>query len=290
MNPKVKSFYHKQTFTWTHVVSCPNTKKTVIVDPVLDYNPNNANTSTQSSDDILMYIKDESLHLMYVLETHAHADHISSAAYILSKTGAAVAIGKQIQSVQATFKDIFNFDDSFKTDGSQFQRLLDDGDSIELGDSVIEVMHTPGHTNDSMSFIVGDCVFIGDTLFSPDYGTARCDFPGGDAEKLYDSIQNIYSLGDDKKLYLCHDYPPTNRIPKAYFSLKEQYQNNIHINHTTQKKAFINMRKKRDAQLNQPKLIIPSIQVNIQAGKFPSPEKNGRSYLKIPLNTLGSGT
>ena len=287
MNPKVKSFYHQDTFTWTHVVSCPETKITAIVDPVLDYNSHNANTSTHSIDEVLDYLKAKNLTLHYVLETHAHADHLTSAAYISKKTKAQVAIGTQIQSVQKTFKDIFNFDDSFQTNGSQFDTLLKEGDEINLGQCKIKFMHTPGHTNDSMTFICGDCVFIGDTLFSPDYGSARCDFPGGDAGKLFDSVQKIYALGENMKLYLCHDYPPNNRKPLPWFLSSVQQSENIHINLSTKKQDFVQMRQQRDAQLNQPKLIIPSIQVNIRAGNFPQPESNGKTYLKIPLDVLG---
>jgi len=286
LNPKVKSFYHQDTFTWTHVVSCPKTGITAIIDPVLDYNARNANTSTDSIDAILNYIKQNNLSLEYVLETHAHADHITSAAYIVQQLKVKVAIGKQIQSVQETFKGIFNLGDSFKTDGSQFNQLLNGGDEVIVGELNIKVMHTPGHTNDSMTFICADCVFIGDTLFSPDYGSARCDFPGGDAKKLFDSIQKIYALGKNKKLYLCHDYPPKNRKPLAWFLSSVQQTENIHINHSVTKEDFVRMREKRDAHLNQPKLIIPSIQVNIRAGKFPTPEQNGQIYLKIPLNVL----
>ena len=287
MNPKVKSFYHQDTYTWTHVISCPQTRNAAIIDPVLDYNPNNANTATTSIDEVLAYIRANKMQLNYVLETHAHADHLSSAHYVADQTHAKIVIGEKITSVQETFKKIFNLAESFKTDGSQFQRLLKGNDVIKLGKCQIQAIQTPGHTNDSMSFICGESVFIGDTLFSPDYGTARCDFPGGDAEKFFDSIQKIYRLGDDKKLYLCHDYPPNNREPKAWFLSKDQQQNNIHLNANTIKSEFVAMRNKRDASLNQPRLIIPSIQVNINAGNFPRPESNGKIYLKIPLNTLG---
>lgn len=287
MNPKVKSFYHQDTFTWTHIVSCPKTDVAVIIDPVLGYNANNASTSTKFIDEVLDYINTKKLDLHYILETHAHADHLTSAAYIVDKTKAKTVIGKQIKSIQATFKGVFNLDDSFKTDGSQFSQLLDDNDQIALGELSIKVIHTPGHTNDSMSYICGDCVFIGDTLFSPDYGSARCDFPGGDANKLFDSVQQIYALGDDKKLYLCHDYPPNNRKALAWFLSLEQQTENKHINKQTKKEDFVKMRKQRDAQLNQPKLIIPSIQINIRAGKFPKPESDGKIYLKTPVNSLG---
>ena len=289
MKSKVKSFYHQDTYTWTHVISCVKTKQAIIIDPVLDYNPNNANTSTQSVETVLAYINQQNLQLEYILETHAHADHLTAAVYLQEALNCKIAIGSHIKTVQTTFKEIFNFDDSFKTDGSQFGLLLEDGDVLEFGQLSIEVMHTPGHTNDSMSFVIENNVFIGDTLFSPDYGTARCDFPGGDAGKLYDSIQNIFSLGDDKQLYLCHDYPPNNRKPQASFSVLQQKQDNIHLQNTN-KHAFVSMRNKRDASLNQPKLIIPAIQVNIRAGHFPVAESNGNVYLKIPINVLGKKT
>jgi glyoxylase-like metal-dependent hydrolase (beta-lactamase superfamily II) len=253
----------------------------------LDYNSHNANTSTHSTDEVLHYLRAKKLILHYVLETHAHADHLTSAAYIRKKTKAQVAIGTQIQSVQETFKEIFNFDDSLQIDGSQFDTLLKEGDEIALGQCQIKVMHTPGHTNDSMAFICGDCVFIGDTLFSPDYGSARCDFPGGNAEKLFDSVQKIYALGDGMKLYLCHDYPPNNRKALAWFLSSVQQSDNKHIKLSTKKQDFVQMRQQRDVQLNQPKLIIPSIQVNIRAGNFPQSESNGKIYLKIPINILG---
>jgi len=268
-------------------VSCLETKKAVIIDPVLDYNPNNANTSTESIDGILDYLNQKGLSLHCILETHAHADHITSAAYIVQRLKVKVAIGIQIQSVQKTFKEIFNLDDSFKTDGSQFNQLLKDGDEIQVGELGIKVIHTPGHTNDSMCFVCGDCVFIGDTLFSPDYGSARCDFPGGDAGKLFDSVQKLYALGENKKLYLCHDYPPITRKEQSWFLSSVQQSENIHLNQSIKKEDFVQMREQRDAQLNQPKLIIPSIQINIRAGNLPKSESNGKIYLKTPLNVIG---
>ncbi len=286
-NPLVKSFYHQETCTWTHAVSCPIKKTAAIIDPVLDYNANNGNTSTQFVDKVLAYLENKKMQLKYVLETHAHADHITAAAYIADKIEIKVAIGEQIQSVQKTFKSIFNFDDAFKTDGSQFHALLNHGDELKLGECMISILYTPGHTNDSITFIAGESVFVGDTLFSPGYGTARCDFPGGDAKKLYQSVQKIYALGNNKKLYLCHDYPPQTRIPQAWFYSSQQQKENIHINANTLEKDFVQMREKRDETLNQPKLIIPAIQVNIAAGNFPKPESNGKTYLKIPVDVLG---
>ena len=287
MNLKVESFYHNPTYTWSHLTICNDTGTAVIIDPVLDYDADSANTSTEFIDNILKYIKTNKLTLKYILETHVHADHLTSSDFIKKELGAQTVIGDHIVSVQSVFKKVFNLDQSFKQDGSQFNRLLKNNDELMFGNCTIKAMHTPGHTEDSMSYIIGDCVFIGDTLFSPEYGTARCDFPGGDAEKLYDSIQKIYGLGKEKKLYLCHDYPPESRPPKAMFFSHEQQLNNKHINHNTSKMDFIKMRTKRDKNLSQPKLIIPSIQINMSAGQLPQPEDNGVIYLKTPLNLLG---
>ncbi len=259
----------------------------MLIDPVLDYNTNNANTSTGFADKILEYIETNNLTLKYILETHAHADHLTSADYVKNKSGAKTAIGCHISSVQSVFKNVFNMGEKFKEDGSQFDTLLRNDDTIHFGDCEILAMHTPGHTEDSMSYIVEDCVFIGDTLFSPDYGSARCDFPGGSAEKLYDSVQKIYNLGPNKKLYLCHDYPPKSRQAKAMFISYDQQQNNIHLNSNMCKQDFVALRDSRDKGLNQPRLIIPAIQVNMAAGNFPRPENNGCVYLKIPLNVIG---
>ena len=244
-------------------------------------------TSTEFSDNILDYIKGHNITLKYIIETHAHADHLTSAAYIQDKSDARIVIGEEITGVQETFKKIFNLGDDFKTNGSQFAILLMDKDVLIFGNCQLQAIHTPGHTDDSMSYIVDDIIFIGDTLFSPDYGSARCDFPGGSAEKLYDSIQKIYSLGAENKLYLCHDYPPAGRQPQAWFYTHEQMQNNIHLQQTVSKSVFVQLRENRDKQLSQPQLIIPSIQVNIDAGRLPEPENNGISYLKVPLNTIG---
>jgi glyoxylase-like metal-dependent hydrolase (beta-lactamase superfamily II) len=287
LKPKVKSFYHSDTYTWTHLVICTNTNSAVLIDPVLDYNAINANTSTDFTDSILRYISDHDISLEYVFETHAHADHISSAAYIQDRLNTATVIGQGIIDVQKTFKQIFNLDADFKADGSQFSLLLHDGERVNFGDCQIQVMHTPGHTNDSMSYIIGEYVFIGDTLFSPDYGSARCDFPGGCSEKLYASIQKIYALGAENRLYLCHDYPPDKRQPQAWFSAKQQMQQNIHIQTGTTLETFVKLRNKRDKKLKQPRLIIPSIQINIAAGQLPRAQSNGIAYLKIPLNTIG---
>jgi glyoxylase-like metal-dependent hydrolase (beta-lactamase superfamily II) len=258
----------------------------VIIDPVLDYSANNANTKTTFTDTILDYIERNKIKLKYILETHAHADHLSSAAYIQKKLSAEILIGEGIVNVQETFKHIYNLGTEFKANGKQFNALLADKQVIKFGTCELMAVHTPGHTNDSMSYVVGDCVFIGDTLFAPDYGSARCDFPGGAAETLFDSVHIIYALGADKKLYLCHDYPVNDREPKAWFYSSEQQQQNVHLCINRTKSEFIKLRKSRDEKLKVPELIIPSIQVNISAGHLPEPENNGISYLKTPLNTF----
>ncbi|VAW32806.1 MBL-fold metallo-hydrolase superfamily, partial [hydrothermal vent metagenome] len=281
------SFYHAATYTWSHLLSCPETKKCILIDPVLDYTASNGRIYTESSDEILDYIHENFYDLLMILETHAHADHITAAAYFKQKVSCKIAIGKEIVSVQKVFKNIFNLARDFDTNGSQFSLLLSDGDEIQFGKCTINAIHTPGHTNDSMSYKSGNNIFIGDTLLSPDYGTARCDFPGGDAEKLFDSIQKLYQFDDENKMYLCHDYPPKSRSAMAWFTVGNQKTNNIHIKGATNKKDFVALRRYRDKSLKQPKLIIPSIQINIAAGLLPPKEANGIAYLKIPLNVLG---
>ncbi len=286
MQANIKSFYHYPTYTWTHVLSDPATGKAAIIDPVLDYDAASAHTGTESVDEVLKYVKDNGLDVEYVLETHAHADHLTAAKHIQDSLKTPVIIGEGIKKVQKTFKPIYNLGADFDTDGSQFDRLTREGETITLGNLEIEPLYTPGHTNDSMSYLVGKDVFIGDTLFAPDYGTARCDFPGGDAGKLYDSIQKLYALGDDVVMHLCHDYPPANREPQSAFTVAEQKKHNVHVHEGVSREEFIALRTARDKTLAAPKLIIPSIQVNIKAGAFPEPEGNGMVYLKTPLNTF----
>lgn len=286
MSAKVKSFFHQDTNTWSHLVICQKSQKAILIDPVLDYSANNARTASTSVDVILNYVSTQKIKLEHILETHAHADHITASAYIKDKLPVKILIGKGIINVQKTFNKIFNYSEKFISNGHQFDDLLEDAQIIPFGSCEVLTMHTPGHTNDSMTYIVGDAVFIGDTLFAPDYGSARCDFPGGDAATLYDSVKSIYALGEDKKLYLCHDYPVNDRKPKSWFYASDQKLNNIHINAKSTKKAFIELRESRDRSLSAPELIIPSIQINIRAGHMPKPEHNGISYLKSPLNTL----
>jgi glyoxylase-like metal-dependent hydrolase (beta-lactamase superfamily II) len=286
MNPETRSFYHQATFTWTHVVWDPATLKAVIIDPVLDYEPASGRTGMESAGEILNFVAETALDVTMILETHAHADHLTAAARLKRELGCPVAIGRGICSVQETFRDVFNLGDALIADGHQFDRLLQDGETIPLGDLEMVVMNTPGHTDDSVSYVVGGSAFIGDTMFMPSLGTARCDFPGGDASRLFDSIQAILDLGEETLLYLCHDYPPDGAAPVNCISAAEQRSGNIHLRNDVGKDEFIKIRTKRDAQLSMPALILPSIQVNIRAGELPPAEDNGTSYLKMPLDVF----
>ena len=285
-NPQIRSFYHESTFTWTHVAWDPQTGSAVIIDPVLDYDPASGRTSMESSNILLDFVAAENLSVGWILETHAHADHLTSAARLKGRLNASVAIGTGIRSVQAHFSKVFNLPADFPTDGTQFDRLVDDEDRIVLGNLELRVLHTPGHTDDSMTYVIGDCAFIGDTLFAPDYGTARCDFPGGDARRLYQSIQGIYALGDQAKLFLCHDYPAEGSAARPMTTVAEHKAGNVHIREGISEDEFVSMRDARDARLDMPALILPSIQVNIRAGQLPPAESNGLVYLKIPIDVL----
>jgi len=284
---KIEAFFEKQTCTVTYLVTDKNTGHCAIVDPVLDYQPNSGRTSTESADKIIIQIKRDSLDLQWILETHAHADHLTAAPYIKKRLGGAIAIGEHIKDVQNTFKSIFNLENNFPTDGSQFGRLLKDGDCINLGESEFRIIHTPGHTPGCVSYIIDDIAIVGDTLFMPDYGTARCDFPGGDASALYHSIQKLYALPDNTRVFTGHDYQSENRDYFAWEStIQQQKANNIHIKADTSEKEFVDVRQSRDKTLDFPKLILPSIQVNIRAGEFPPKESDGTSFIKIPLNVI----
>jgi glyoxylase-like metal-dependent hydrolase (beta-lactamase superfamily II) len=254
---------------------------------VLDFEPSSGRTSTQGVERILEHLAAHGLALDWILETHAHADHLSAAALLRERTGARIAIGAGITSVQRHFAGVFNLVGAFTPDGSQFDRLWRDGERFTIGDLAVEVLALPGHTKDSVGYRIADAVFVGDTLFMPDYGTARADFPGGDAGELYDSIQKLYALPPPTRLFMCHDYPPQGRAPRAETTVGEERRSNIHLGATTTREAFIALRKARDATLAVPKLLIPSIQVNIRAGATPPPEANGIAYLKVPLNLLG---
>lgn len=286
MNAHIKSFFDKATWTFTYVVSDPETRVCVVIDPVLDYDPKSGRTRTQSAQQVIDYITNNQLRLEWILETHAHADHLTAAKYLQNELGGKIAIGEKVQKVQDVFKGIFNLGEEFKPNGSQFDYLLKDGETISFGNLGIESIAVPGHTPACLAYKVGDAIFVGDTLFPPDVGTARCDFPGGDASTLYKSIKKILSYPDSTNLYMCHDYPPTDRQVIDKTTVREQRENNIHIHDGVTEDQFIQMRKARDATLEVPVLLLPSIQVNIRAGTMPPKEDNGTSYMKIPINLL----
>lgn len=287
MNPQVSSFYDPATFTFTHVVYDREGGHAAVIDPVLDYDPATARTSTDSADRVLRFVRAKALTLDWILETHAHADHLTAAAYLRRETGAKVAIGQGITRVQERFAALFGLEPGFATDGSQFDRLFADGDTFAIGALEARVMATPGHTDDSLTYLVGDAAFVGDTVFAPETGTARADFPGGDARALYRSIRRLFDLPPDTRLFLCHDYPPGGREPLAQSSLDEQRQRNVHVGAGADEDAFAAMRGTRDAGLAAPRLILPALQVNIRAGELPPPDANGIRYLRLPLNRIG---
>lgn len=286
MNPDVKAFFHKPTFTVSYVVSDPASRKAIIIDSVLDYENNSGRTSTTAADEIVAFIKSQKLTVEWILETHVHADHLTAAPYLQKTLGGKIGIGGVIKTIQSTFKKVFNFGDDVAEDGSQFHHLFKDGEKVAVGGMTLEVMATPGHTPACVTYKIGDAVFVGDTLFMPDYGTARCDFPGGDARTLYRSIQKIFAFPPETRLFMCHDYAPGGRDYAWETTVAEQRAENIHIHDGISEEEFVKMRTERDATLSMPVLIIPSIQVNMQAGHFPKAEGNGVSYLKVPLNAL----
>ncbi len=284
--PDVRAFFDEATFTVTYVVSDPATSRAVVIDPVLDYEPASGRTSTTSADEVITYVRAKDLRVDWILETHVHADHLSGAPYLQEKVGGQTAIGSAVKAVQLTFKTIFNLED-LTPDGSQFDRLFEDGDTFAIGEIEGRVIATPGHTPACVTYVIGDSAFVGDTLFMPDFGTARTDFPGGDAGKLYDSIQKTLSLPGDTRLFMCHDYKAPGRDMYAWeTTVAEQRDDNIHINKSVSREQFIEMREHRDAQLRMPRLILPSIQVNIRAGRLPAAEDNRIRYLKIPLDAV----
>lgn len=289
MNPKVESFLHEATSTFSHVVYDHDGGHAAIIDPVMDYDAPTARTAFDSAQRLLDFVRAHSLTVDWILETHAHADHLSAAAWLRGHTGARVAIGRGITRVQERFRDVFHLGDGFAVDGRQFDHLFDDGDRFGIGTLSGRVIATPGHTDDSLTYVVGDAAFVGDTLFAPDTGTARADFPGGDAATLYGSIQRLFELPGDTRVFLCHDYPPEGREPSAVTTIAAQRERNVHLAGGVGEAAFVRMREARDAGLAAPKLILPSLQVNIRAGGLPEPEANGVRYLRLPLNHVGSG-
>ena len=287
VKPRVESFFDEATYTATHVVIDPVTKHAAIVDPVLDYDPKSGRTATDSADAVVAFATDEGLTVDWLLETHVHADHLTAAPYLQDKLGGQIAIGNHVGEVQATFKAVFNPEPDFSTDGSQFDHLLADGESFTIGDLQARVIATPGHTPACSTYLIGDAAFVGDTLFMPDFGTARCDFPGGDARQLYRSIHKLLSLPPETRLFLCHDYKAPGRDRFAWeTTVAEQRGKNKHVRDGIDEEAFVEMRTARDKELAMPVLILPSVQINMRAGGRPQAEDNGVSYLKIPLDTL----
>lgn len=290
MNPAViQSFFDAATSTVTHVIADLPARRAAIVDSVLDYDPRSGRTSTASADAVIAWVREQQLGVDWLLETHAHADHLSAAPYLQQQLGGRIAIGAHIRAVQQVFRGVFN-DRDIAVDGSPFDHLFVDGERFAIGTLAVEVMHTPGHTPACVSYVVrsaaGLDVFIGDTLFMPDYGSARCDFPGGDAATLHASVRRLLALPPDTRLHLCHDYPPDERAPQWVATVAEQRHANIHLHDGVGVAEFVAMRHARDATLAMPVLLLPSVQVNVRAGRLPPAEDNGRSYLKIPLNVL----
>ncbi|HMT48088.1 MAG TPA: MBL fold metallo-hydrolase [Novosphingobium sp.] len=282
---QVRSFFDEATFTVTHVLSDPATGKAAIIDSVLDFDPASGRTSTASADAVIAYVREQGLEVEWLLETHAHADHLSAAPYLQEQLGGRLAIGRHILTVQNVFGKIFNEGTRFARDGSQFDHLFDEGDRFSVGTIPAIALHVPGHTPADMAYVIGDAVFIGDTLFMPDYGSARADFPGGDAHILYRSVRRLLSLPEASRLFLCHDYKAPGRDTYAWeTTVAEQRRSNVHLHDGISEDDFVAMRKARDATLDMPRLILPSIQVNMRGGHFPEPEENGVSYLKLPLN------
>lgn len=286
MQPELQHFYHEQTGTLTYVVSDPETSAAAVIDPVLGFSVVSGRTDAEPAEEVIAFIEKHGVQLQWILETHAHADHLSSAQLLKSRLGGTVAIGKGICKVQKHFGAIYNLQPPFAADGHQFDHLFGDNEAFALGNIECRVMHTPGHTSDSVTYLIGNFAFVGDSLFNVDSGTARCDFPGGDAALLYDSIQKLFSLPDDTTLCLCHDYPPAGRSLRYAVTVGEQKDENIHVGGGTGKEEFVAIRKTRDETLSLPALILPSIQVNIRAGHLPVAEDNKISYIKIPLDTF----
>jgi glyoxylase-like metal-dependent hydrolase (beta-lactamase superfamily II) len=287
MHPDVHAFFDEATFTVTYVVRDPNGQKCAVIDSVLDFDYASGRTDTRSADAVIAFIRDKGWEVEWLLETHVHADHLSAAPYIQRQLGGKIGIGDNIRVVQETFGKIFNEGTEFQRDGSQFDRLFREGDSFHIGQLRGDVLHTPGHTPACLTYVIGDAAFVGDTLFMPDYGTARCDFPGGSAEMMWESIQKILSLPDETRIFVGHDYKAEGRDHFAWEStVGEQKRFNKHVGAGKSKDEFVRERKARDATLAMPRLIIPSLQVNMRAGQFPKPEGNGVSYLKVPINAL----
>jgi len=286
LKPQVHGIFDSATGTVTYVVHQGPGSAAAVIDSVLDYDPKSGRTRTDSADKVIAFVKQQHLQVQWILETHAHADHISAAPYLRQQLGGKIAIGDHITKVQKVFKGIFNLEPGFPTDGSQFDQLLKDGETFDIGRLQGHVMYVPGHTPACVAYQISDAVFVGDTLFMPDVGTARCDFPGGDARTLYGSVKKLLSLPPQTRLFMCHDYPPSDRPIQFETTVAEQRQSNIHVHDGISEDQFVEMRTKRDATLDMPVLMLPSVQVNIRAGEMPPKDENGISYLRISVNAL----
>ena len=285
--PVVRTFFDEATFTATHVVHDPATRRAAIIDSVMDFDQAAGRTSHASADAVIAYVREQDLTVDWLLETHAHADHLSDAPYLQQELGGTLVIGREIVTVQKVFAGVFNEPASFARDGSQFDRLMGDGETFQVGNLGAIALHVPGHTPACLAYVIGDAAFVGDTLFMPDYGTARADFPGGDARTLYHSIRRLMQLPDETRVFLCHDYKAPGREVYVWeTSIGAERTGNVHVNDGVSEGEFVTMREARDRTLGMPRLILPSIQVNIRAGHMPEPEGNGVSYLKLPLNLL----
>jgi len=287
LRPEIASFFDPATFTVTYVVRDPATREAAIIDPVLDFDPNSGRTATASADAVIEYVNSHNLKVTWLLETHAHADHFSAAPYLQERLGGTIAIGEHITAVQAVFGKLFNAGPEFAHDGSQFDVLFKDGDTFSIGALPVTVLHVPGHTPACIAYIVGEAVFVGDTMFMPDYGTARADFPGGNARTLFRSLRRILSLPHETRLFMCHDYLPKGRSEYVWeTTVAAEREGNVHAHDGVTEDEFVAMREARDATLDMPRLILPSVQVNMRAGHLPPPDDNGVIYLKLPVNAV----
>ena len=286
IKPDVRAFFDAATWTLTYVVKDPDSAHCAIIDSVLDYDAASGRTRTESADRVIAMIQADDLIVDWILETHVHADHLSAAPYLHRALGGQIGIGNHIVDVQTIFAALFNVEPEFKRDGSQFDALFDDNETFQIGGMTATAMHTPGHTPACMSYLIGDALFVGDTLFMPDYGTARCDFPGGDARTLYQSIQRLLALPPDTRMFLCHDYLPNGRELTYQTTVEAQRRSNIHVHSGISEEEFVTMRTAKDQTLSMPTLILPSVQINMRAGQLPPAEANGTRYLKIPLDAV----
>lgn len=287
MNAHIEPFFDPATFTYSYVVSDPQTRQCAVIDSVLDYDPASGRTSHATAQRLVDYVREQDLKVQWLLETHVHADHLSAAPYLRQQLGGQLAIGDRITVVQDTFGKLFNAGTGFATDGRQFDYLFHDGDTFQVGNIQARAIHTPGHTPACMTYVIGDAAFVGDTLFMPDYGTARCDFPGGDARTLYQSIQKLFALPGNTQVFMCHDYKAPGREEFLYeTTIAAEREHNVHVHAGISEDQFVAMRTARDATLSMPTLILPSVQINMRGGELPEPESNGTRYLKIPLDVL----